>query len=138
MRHRVRCFPPCKQTETFINICQDQFKHMNSELQKQADLLLSKWHQSAAARTKDMLSRLGILNYRPRRILGDSLIANLSPFELNLNTVPRYPDIRESWQDRSRLTRAMANAISTGNWNIKRFRIDRAGVSQAGREVPCH
>lgn len=31
---------------------------MNSELQKQADLLLSKWHQSAAARTKDMISCL--------------------------------------------------------------------------------
>jgi len=76
---------------------EDQFKFMNSELQKQADLLLSKWHQSAAARTKDMIS---------------------------------YPDILESWQDRSKLTRAMANAISTGNWNIKRFRIDRAGVSQ--------
>ena len=43
----------------------------------------------------------------------------------------RYPDILDSWQDRSKLTRAMANAISTGNWNIKRFRIDRAGVSQA-------
>eukprot|EP00437_Effrenium_voratum_P024501 CAMPEP_0181418476 /NCGR_PEP_ID=MMETSP1110-20121109/11580_1 /TAXON_ID=174948 /ORGANISM="Symbiodinium sp., Strain CCMP421" /LENGTH=1160 /DNA_ID=CAMNT_0023541467 /DNA_START=61 /DNA_END=3540 /DNA_ORIENTATION=+ len=76
---------------------EDQFKSMNSELQKQADLLLSKWHQSSAARAKDMSS---------------------------------YPDILESWQDRSRLTRAMANAISTGNWNIKRFRIDRAGVSQ--------
>lgn len=36
---------------------QDQFKHMNSELQKQADLLLSKWHQSTAARSKDMLTR---------------------------------------------------------------------------------
>lgn len=40
-------------------VCQqDQFKFMNSELQKQADLLLSKWHQSAAARTKDMISCL--------------------------------------------------------------------------------
>ncbi|CAE7215078.1 rpc2 [Symbiodinium natans] len=76
---------------------EDQFKFMNMELQKQADLLLSKWHQSSAARVKDMSS---------------------------------YPDILESWQDRSKLTRAMANAISTGNWNIKRFRIDRAGVSQ--------
>lgn len=76
---------------------EDQFKFMNMELQKQADLLLSKWHQSSAARVKDMSS---------------------------------YPDILDSWQDRSKLTRAMANAISTGNWNIKRFRIDRAGVSQ--------
>ena len=50
-------------------------------------------------------------------------------------SVARYPDILESWQDRSKLTRAMANAISTGNWNIKRFRIDRAGVSQVGPKV---
>ena len=54
--------PPITVTDSvglFGLVCpQDQFKFMNSELQKQADLLLSKWHQSAAARTKDMISCL--------------------------------------------------------------------------------
>lgn len=75
---------------------EDQFKFMNAELQKQADLALSKWHQQTAARQSSAA----------------------------------YPDALELWQDRSKLTKAMTNAISTGNWNIKRFRIDRAGVSQ--------
>jgi len=76
---------------------EDQFKSMNAELQKQADLLLSKWHQRGSHRQDDMSG---------------------------------FPDILDSWQDRSKLTRAMTHSISTGNWNIKRFRIDRAGVSQ--------
>lgn len=76
---------------------EDQFKSMNTELQKSADLLLSKWHQRGTHRQDDMST---------------------------------YPDILDSWHDRSKLTKAMVNAISTGNWNIKRFRIDRAGVSQ--------
>lgn len=49
---------------------QDQFKFMNSELQKQADLLLSKWHQSAAARTKDMISCLSRKSSGLNRTLG--------------------------------------------------------------------
>mmetsp|Transcript_89509 Transcript_89509/g.186995 ORF Transcript_89509/g.186995 Transcript_89509/m.186995 type:complete len:1198 (-) Transcript_89509:105-3698(-) len=76
---------------------EDQFKNMNTELQKQADMHLSKWLQTPAARRNDFSS---------------------------------YPDILELWTDRTRLTRAMQNAISTGNWNIKRYRIDRSGVSQ--------
>ena len=104
---------------------QDQFKHRNSERQKQADLLLSKWHQSTAARSKDMLTR-------PVDFRGFPLISvDSCGLEGVSRVAARYPDILESWQDRSKLTRAMANAISTGNWNIKRFRIDRAGVSQA-------
>merc|ERR1719315_737090 len=70
---------------------------MNTELQKQADIHLSKWHQSGLARRADAST---------------------------------YPDILELWTDRSRLTKAMANSISTGNWNIKRYRIDKSGVSQ--------
>jgi len=76
---------------------EDQFKTMNAELKKQADISLSKWHQQSNARKADMST---------------------------------YPDVLELWQDRTRLTKAMTHAISTGNWNIKRFRIDRAGVSQ--------
>jgi len=76
---------------------EDQFKNMNTDLQKQADIHLSKWHQSGGARRSD---------------------------------VSTYPDILELWTDRSRLTKAMQNSISTGNWNIKRYRIDRSGVSQ--------
>mmetsp|Transcript_6488 Transcript_6488/g.15811 ORF Transcript_6488/g.15811 Transcript_6488/m.15811 type:complete len:1189 (-) Transcript_6488:33-3599(-) len=77
---------------------EDQFKTMNSELKKQADLQLSKYHQQPASK-KDEQS---------------------------------YPDLLTmgTWSSRSRLTHAMTHAISTGNWNIKRFRIDRAGVSQ--------
>jgi len=42
-----------------------------------------------------------------------------------------YPDLMQMWStSRNRLTHAFTHAISTGNWNIKRFRIDRAGVSQ--------
>eukprot|EP00927_Polykrikos_kofoidii_P028729 TRINITY_DN25000_c0_g1_i1.p1 TRINITY_DN25000_c0_g1~~TRINITY_DN25000_c0_g1_i1.p1 ORF type:complete len:1285 (+),score=203.20 TRINITY_DN25000_c0_g1_i1:75-3929(+) len=41
-----------------------------------------------------------------------------------------YPDAIDLLGDRAKLTKAMTHAISTGNWNIKRFRIDRAGVSQ--------
>ena len=154
---------------------EDQFKFMNSELQKQADLLLSKWHQSAAARSKDMMSSLsawfpGVLQHLlrsfcknlqdPTGLLNQSvrqaslfILAHVThdsccifvwsstwvaswPFPFTIwrlrvqqALLLRYPDILESWQDRSKLTRAMANAISTGNWNIKRFRIDRAGVS---------
>lgn len=76
---------------------EDQFKNMNTELQKMADMHLSKWHQAGAARRAD---------------------------------ASNYPDILELWTDRTRLTKAMINAISTGNWNIKRYRIDRSGVSQ--------
>eukprot|EP00429_Kryptoperidinium_foliaceum_P095383 CAMPEP_0176186648 /NCGR_PEP_ID=MMETSP0121_2-20121125/1979_1 /TAXON_ID=160619 /ORGANISM="Kryptoperidinium foliaceum, Strain CCMP 1326" /LENGTH=1173 /DNA_ID=CAMNT_0017525141 /DNA_START=50 /DNA_END=3571 /DNA_ORIENTATION=- len=76
---------------------EDQFKNMNAELQKQADLHLSKWHQTGAGRRGDLSS---------------------------------YPDVLELWTDRSRLTKAMNNSISSGNWNIKRYRIERAGVSQ--------
>ena len=39
---------------------------MNMELQKQADLLLSKWHQSAAARAKDMSSSSAQSSYPGR------------------------------------------------------------------------
>jgi hypothetical protein len=137
---------------------------------------LSKWHQSAAARSKDMMSSLsawfpGVYNIccglsaKTYRILLNQSVRQASLFILAHVThdsccifvwsstwvaswpfpftiwrlwvqqalLLRYPDILESWQDRSKLTRAMANAISTGNWNIKRFRIDRAGVSQAHR-----
>merc|ERR1719217_619505 len=41
-----------------------------------------------------------------------------------------YPDVLSLWQDRSKLTKAMNHAISTGNWIIKRFKIEKAGVSQ--------
>ena len=113
------CWP---SAELFQLKDQDQFKFMNMELQKQADLLLSKWHQSSAARVKDMSSPL------PQHALySKALKAGITM----ASSAARYPDILDSWQDRSKLTRAMANAISTGNWNIKRFRIDRAGVSQA-------
>ena len=79
---------------------------------------------------RNMENRRGPLN---RRIKRYSILQQLNFGDSSLvswNSL-RYPDILESWQDRSKLTRAMANAISTGNWNIKRFRIDRAGVSQA-------
>eukprot|EP00931_Biecheleriopsis_adriatica_P063853 TRINITY_DN38747_c0_g1_i1.p1 TRINITY_DN38747_c0_g1~~TRINITY_DN38747_c0_g1_i1.p1 ORF type:complete len:1196 (-),score=225.56 TRINITY_DN38747_c0_g1_i1:24-3611(-) len=76
---------------------EDQFKNMNAELQKLADLLLGKWMQRG---------------------------------EHHKHDYTKYPDILDNWVDRTRMTRAMTNAISTGNWNIKRFRIDRAGVSQ--------
>lgn len=76
---------------------EDQFKTMNAELQKQADLHLGKWFQGGSARRAD---------------------------------ISTYPDILELWTERSRLTKAIQNSISTGNWNIKRFRIERAGVSQ--------
>jgi len=29
------------------------------------------------------------------------------------------------------ITNALSRAISTGNWNLKRFRMERAGVTQA-------
>merc|ERR1719343_1033384 len=76
---------------------EDQFKAMNEELRKQADLHLCKWHQNSAARKSDTST---------------------------------YPDILELWTDRTRMTKAIQTAISTGNWNIKRFRIERAGVAQ--------
>eukprot|EP00929_Paragymnodinium_shiwhaense_P118575 TRINITY_DN90492_c0_g1_i1.p1 TRINITY_DN90492_c0_g1~~TRINITY_DN90492_c0_g1_i1.p1 ORF type:complete len:1191 (-),score=260.04 TRINITY_DN90492_c0_g1_i1:192-3764(-) len=76
---------------------EDQFKTMNAELKKQADLALSKWHSQSQARKAD---------------------------------VSTYPDVMDLLGDRSRLTKAMTHAISTGNWNIKRFRIEKAGVSQ--------
>lgn len=76
---------------------EDQFKSMNAELQKQADLHLSKWFQHSSARRTNSSG---------------------------------YPDVLELWTDRTRMTKAIQNAISTGNWNIKRFRIERSGVSQ--------
>lgn len=41
-----------------------------------------------------------------------------------------YPDVLDLWGDRTRLTKAMVHAISTGNWNIKRYKMERSGVSQ--------
>lgn len=41
-----------------------------------------------------------------------------------------YPDALEFFMDKSRLSKAFTHAISTGNWNIKRFRIERSGCSQ--------
>eukprot|EP00928_Gymnodinium_smaydae_P061236 TRINITY_DN45368_c0_g1_i1.p1 TRINITY_DN45368_c0_g1~~TRINITY_DN45368_c0_g1_i1.p1 ORF type:complete len:1198 (-),score=214.06 TRINITY_DN45368_c0_g1_i1:248-3841(-) len=41
-----------------------------------------------------------------------------------------YPDAIEMLGDQNRFTKAMMTAISTGNWNIKRFRVDRSGCSQ--------
>lgn len=76
---------------------EDQIKSMNAELQKQADIALSKWHQQSSAKKTDSST---------------------------------YPDVLDLWTDRSRLTKAMTNAISTGNWNIKRYKMERSGVSQ--------
>merc|ERR1719188_609819 len=45
--------------------------------------------------------------------------------------ISKYPDVREMMQDRAfRFRHGMEHAISTGHWNINRYRIDRAGCSQ--------
>eukprot|EP00930_Biecheleria_cincta_P046228 TRINITY_DN31884_c0_g1_i1.p1 TRINITY_DN31884_c0_g1~~TRINITY_DN31884_c0_g1_i1.p1 ORF type:complete len:1203 (-),score=178.11 TRINITY_DN31884_c0_g1_i1:56-3379(-) len=80
---------------------EDQFKSMNAELKILADMLLSKWYQGQSSRKVEK-------NYE----------------------WASYPDILDSWHDRTKLTKAMTHAISTGNWNIKRFRYEKAGVSQ--------
>merc|ERR1719201_296175 len=41
----------------------------------------------------------------------------------------QYPDLFRQ-TPHEKISRGMQHAISSGNWNIKRFRIDRSGVSQ--------
>lgn len=43
----------------------------------------------------------------------------------------QYPNVlEEHFLDKIRFSKAFTYAISTGNWNVKRFRIERAGCSQ--------
>ncbi|CEM00582.1 unnamed protein product [Vitrella brassicaformis CCMP3155] len=77
---------------------EDLFKRFNSDIKRQADQMLSKYHQSLASSSKAR----------------DSI---------------QPPDIFRS-PPTDLITRGMQHAISSGNWNIKRFKMERTGVAQ--------
>ncbi|KAF4746112.1 DNA-directed RNA polymerase III subunit RPC2, partial [Perkinsus olseni] len=83
---------------------EDLFKSMNTEIKKSVDMRLTKYFQQ----TSSASARAG------RSMVGPD---------------SGYPDVLRDI-DSERITRGMNRAISSGNWNIKRFRIDRSGVSQ--------
>ncbi|KAF4671681.1 DNA-directed RNA polymerase III subunit RPC2 [Perkinsus chesapeaki] len=83
---------------------EDLFKSMNTEIKKSVDMRLTKYFQQASSAS----ARAG------RSVVGPD---------------SGYPDVLRDI-DSERITRGMNRAISSGNWNIKRFRIDRSGVSQ--------
>lgn len=61
----------------------------------------------------------------------DQIDLTLSKLRAGKRDASKYPDVHEMMNDRAmRFRHAMEHSISTGHWNIKRFRIDRAGCSQ--------
>eukprot|EP00959_Pyramimonas_sp_CCMP1952_P015734 332791-Pyramimonas_sp.AAC.1 len=61
----------------------------------------------------------------------DQMDLTLSKLRAGKRDASKYPDVHEMMSDRaSRFRHAMEHSISTGHWNIKRFRIDRGGCSQ--------
>ncbi|KAF4694936.1 DNA-directed RNA polymerase III subunit RPC2 [Perkinsus olseni] len=89
---------------------EDLFKSMNTEIKKSVDMRLTKYFQQ----TSSASARAG------RSMVGPD---------------SGYPDVLRDI-DSERITRGMNRAISSGNWNIKRFRIDRSGVSQRSPVEP--
>ncbi|EUD64425.1 DNA-directed RNA polymerase III subunit RPC2 [Plasmodium inui San Antonio 1] len=80
---------------------EDLYKRFYFTLKKQIDQTLSKYMQS---------------NYTSK-----------SKYSGNINET--YPDVFRSLP-KDIITRGMQAAISTGNWNIKRFKMEKSGVSQ--------
>ncbi|CRG95941.1 DNA-directed RNA polymerase III subunit, putative [Plasmodium gallinaceum] len=80
---------------------EDLYKRFYFTLKKQIDQTLSKYMQS---------------NYN-------------SKLKNNGNINDNYPDVFRNLP-KDIITRGMQTAISTGNWNIKRFKMEKSGVSQ--------
>ena len=51
-----------------------------------------------------------------------------APPEVPSDVLARYPDLAGARSER--ITKGLINALSTGNWNLKRFKMERAGVTQ--------
>ncbi|PFH31055.1 DNA-directed RNA polymerase III RPC2 [Besnoitia besnoiti] len=78
---------------------EDLFKRFCTQIKKQADYALSRYHQARGG--------------------GGRLKEDVVPYPDCFRNLPT--DI---------ITRGMQTALSTGNWTIKRFRMERSGVSQ--------